>query len=721
MSAPTFINHGGIAASTGASVDVPYMGSISANDILIVQILDSDDDTFQTPANWNLIWETGSDKRNASCAWFWFRASGGESGTVTFTSNSVDGAAIFGIMGQYSGCTTHDNPYDVSIMHYVVRQATTYTVGNIWALNAERLVLALPSIEDNVGTTPPSGWVEEYDVGDTTGGDASLCCHSLATSTSTYEYVDVDTSAIGGDEYHSCITIALIPATVQDPIIFNGGPRGFSGTTQDISVFIADTGDSDPTKVGVCWNTTGSPTISDNYSELTGSTYDGYQTIPVTNMTVGQKIYYKGYIYRSDIGYLYAEELQLVFGVISQVSSDSDGSSYTKSNALKISSTEINIAAVGAGAFSYISTCSTTGLSVDRESSIQFTATTKYYVDSDIIDSTHSVIIYSSSTAIDIATVSWDGGYTQTEEDLINIELASSDIQYCKVIMLSTTVGILAYSYRNGITYYLVTKSFTLDGSYQITIVDTETSSSTLVKYNLLNLQKYDSTHFIISYGHYVVNNIDVLKEGSFYLKMCSIDGSNIISFDDVSSRYGVTEFSAIKLLDSSTLLVIYCDQGRDYYYPGKITCNIVPIVAYNIGVIGAPINVGYEADSEIMGSSSSLINYDATYGWFLFLCYHDFLTVINISADKTKVICYGSYKIGTAITGPGTVALTNNVPTEDNLGYVGYGVTNAFQQKIFKLAAISTGWAGKINGVDGPGKVNSIGYSDIEKVNEVS
>ncbi len=62
------------------------------------------------------------------------------------------------------------------------------------------------------------------------------------------------------------------------------------------------------TKRGVCWNTTGSPTVADNKAEETGSFGTGAFTRPMTGLLPGTLYYVKAYAYNS-AGYGYGGEV----------------------------------------------------------------------------------------------------------------------------------------------------------------------------------------------------------------------------------------------------------------------------------------------------------------------------------------------------------------------------------------------------------------------------
>lgn len=72
---------------------------------------------------------------------------------------------------------------------------------------------------------------------------------------------------------------------------------------------ITATGGQTPTKRGVCWNTTGSPTVADSKSEETGSFGTGAFTRPITGLSPGTLYYVKAYAY-SSAGYGYGAEVE---------------------------------------------------------------------------------------------------------------------------------------------------------------------------------------------------------------------------------------------------------------------------------------------------------------------------------------------------------------------------------------------------------------------------
>ncbi len=71
---------------------------------------------------------------------------------------------------------------------------------------------------------------------------------------------------------------------------------------------ITDLGGDTVTKRGICWNTTGSPTVADSKSEEEGSFGTGAFTRPMTGLARGDRYYVKAYAYNSG-GYGYGSEV----------------------------------------------------------------------------------------------------------------------------------------------------------------------------------------------------------------------------------------------------------------------------------------------------------------------------------------------------------------------------------------------------------------------------
>ncbi|GAI95150.1 unnamed protein product, partial [marine sediment metagenome] len=76
---------------------------------------------------------------------------------------------------------------------------------------------------------------------------------------------------------------------------------------------ITDIGGENCSKRGVCWNTTGNPTVADSKSEVTDSFGVGAFTRPMTGLTPGQHYYVRAYAYNS-AGYGYGSQVEFTTG-----------------------------------------------------------------------------------------------------------------------------------------------------------------------------------------------------------------------------------------------------------------------------------------------------------------------------------------------------------------------------------------------------------------------
>jgi hypothetical protein len=207
MAYPVYAGNGGIASGVGASVDVPYPGTIAADDVLIVIVGDADDDSFDIPSGWARV---GSHTANGnfSSAWYWLRSpSGSESGTETFTSTKDAGQVVAGVMLRFSGCITDGDPYEAATLAGPTK-STSITISEIETLAAERLCVCLMGIEDNAGTSGGTNYAEVMDVTTDTGSDMGF---SAFTYQKTPAGVVSAETATTGNDYWTSYTFALKP------------------------------------------------------------------------------------------------------------------------------------------------------------------------------------------------------------------------------------------------------------------------------------------------------------------------------------------------------------------------------------------------------------------------------------------------------------------------------------------------------------------------------
>lgn len=98
-------------------------------------------------------------------------------------------------------------------------------------------------------------------------------------------------------------------APVSAPTVTTQAVSDIEPTTATGNGNITATGGENCSKRGICWNTTGSPTVADSKSEETDSFGTGAFTRPMTGLTPGEHYYVKAYAYNS-AGYGYGGEVE---------------------------------------------------------------------------------------------------------------------------------------------------------------------------------------------------------------------------------------------------------------------------------------------------------------------------------------------------------------------------------------------------------------------------
>jgi len=136
------------------------------------------------------------------------------------------------------------------------------------------------------------GQVWEYDgtawdqVNDNGFGDTdNEAVHSLAADGSSLFAGVANTAGVGGKVF----------ASVQAPIVTTQAVTGINTTTATGNGTLVDLGYSNPTAHGVCWNTTGNPTIADNFTDEGAAAATGAFTSGMTGLTSGTIYYVRAY------------------------------------------------------------------------------------------------------------------------------------------------------------------------------------------------------------------------------------------------------------------------------------------------------------------------------------------------------------------------------------------------------------------------------------------
>jgi len=159
-------------------------------------------------------------------------------------------------------------------------------------------------VHQTVPVVSPGAWTAYVDItNDTNHPDWSLWSH--------IQDLDCQIDNVGVSKanvmYASKVEIRVtipVPPTTTTQAVSDIAPFTATGNGN-----ITDNGGQDCSKRGVCWNTTGNPTVADDKSEQTNSFGTGPFTRPMTGLTSGQHYYVKAYAYNS-AGYGYGNQVE---------------------------------------------------------------------------------------------------------------------------------------------------------------------------------------------------------------------------------------------------------------------------------------------------------------------------------------------------------------------------------------------------------------------------
>jgi hypothetical protein len=169
MADPAFKSAGTAAESLTTSIAVPHPTGIVANDLLILHVLSKNLVDIATPAGWSQD-ATNGMKENVTLhsEWFWKRAVGGETGTVTVTRAS--GTDLFqGIMYRFTDVITTGTPYE-SLNVVGTTSSTTLSPADVMTTGTRRCIVVLSSIEND----PPGSLFVQNSMSDYRGGTVTV-------------------------------------------------------------------------------------------------------------------------------------------------------------------------------------------------------------------------------------------------------------------------------------------------------------------------------------------------------------------------------------------------------------------------------------------------------------------------------------------------------------------------------------------------------------------
>jgi hypothetical protein len=243
MAYPAYEDNGGIFTGTDYNVVVDCPATVNANDILVAQLLDADDDTFSPPdGSWFPLYNCVHN--NASAGWFWKRADGTEDGaSITFTSVLDSGAGVYGVIHRISGCVTTGLPFEISFGRTPTTQTDAPATHAIRTRGATRLAVSFITAEDDGAITGWSNFTEEANLSSTVGGDARLMCGSQQIASASN--ISTDTLSNVASEYTAVLTLAFSDEAVGVDTYDSGGtgslPDGSDPTYDDLGVWEAAT------------------------------------------------------------------------------------------------------------------------------------------------------------------------------------------------------------------------------------------------------------------------------------------------------------------------------------------------------------------------------------------------------------------------------------------------------------------------------------------------
>ena len=207
----SYLDNGGfsIFILKAYNVNVSFPATVSANDILIMQVIISVATTFNAVADWTLEAQDVDTGSQATFALYSKRATGSESGTVNVTANGTE--LIGGIISRFSGCV-ESGAYIEGLNAAYLRQTNSLRVPSLTTTGANRLAVFCAQIEDDVlPSAYPGSWVEEWTFDSALQTDQAVLM-ALQAAPDTDTIAEGECTYTGTDSVGS-FSFALIPAT----------------------------------------------------------------------------------------------------------------------------------------------------------------------------------------------------------------------------------------------------------------------------------------------------------------------------------------------------------------------------------------------------------------------------------------------------------------------------------------------------------------------------
>ena len=266
----------------------------AANSTVVGQVLATDPDYGTVFQGWNI------NSGNTGNAF----AINSVTGEITVNNSSVL---------DYENVTSFSLNIQVSDGLHTASGVVTVTLNNVNEVPYD-IALSASSINENVAgnTTVGTLSTSDVDVADTFTyslvagtGDADNASFNInlnnlrITSSPNYELkntytVRVRTTDQGGLTYEEAFIITINDID-EVPVLTTQAVSNVSTNAATGNGTIADLGSPNPTQYGVCWNTTGTPTINDNYTTLGAVSTTGAYTSSMTSLNDNTIYYVRAY------------------------------------------------------------------------------------------------------------------------------------------------------------------------------------------------------------------------------------------------------------------------------------------------------------------------------------------------------------------------------------------------------------------------------------------
>ena len=289
----------------------------------------------------------------------------------------------------------------------------------------------------------------------------------------------------------------------------------------------------------------------DNITEIDSLEHDVEQGTYNSLVMIDSTHFILAYAGYSNDGFIKVFSIDGSYDNITQLSSvEHDVGSGLYNSLVMIDSTHFMLAFTGGGSDGWIKTFSMDG---------SYNITTVDYLEHDstqgihnslvMIDSTHFMLSYNHTGGY-LKVFSIDGSYDNITQ-LTSLKQYDTGITYNSLVMIDSTHFMLSFN-TDVLNGYV--KTFSIDGSYNTTEIDSYMHDATLEYSSLIGI---DSTHFMLAYSGYASDG---------FIKVFDIDGSydtitqkSSLEHDTLQGRHN----SLIKI-DSTHFMLAYSGDGDD-------------------------------------------------------------------------------------------------------------------------------------------------------------